>query len=168
VVRYTKAPLLPVEPAQPDDYPAIAELTVRVYVDGGLASSAYAPELADVAGRASRSQVLVVREPDGRVVGSVALVLAGDFGNVIASDEESEFRMLVVDPRAQGRGIGELLVTTCLDRARDAKKRRMVLSTDPRMTAAHRLYQRLGFTRLPERDWSPAPGVDLLVYARGL
>jgi ribosomal protein S18 acetylase RimI-like enzyme len=168
VVRYTKAPLLPVEPARPDDYPAIAELTVRVYVDGGLASSTYAPELADVAGRASRSQVLVVREPDGRVVGSVALVLAGDFGNVIASDEESEFRMLVVDPVAQGRGIGELLVTTCLDCARDAKKRRMVLSTDPRMTAAHRLYQRLGFTRLPERDWSPAPGVDLLVYAREL
>ena len=44
----------------------------------------------------------------------------------------------------------------------------MVLSTDPRMTAAHRLYERLGFTRLPERDWSPMPGVDLLVYARDL
>mgnify|MGYP004634202519 FL=1 len=34
------------------------------------------------------------------------------------------------------------------------------------MTAAQRLYQRLGFTRLPERDWQPAPGIDLLVYAR--
>ena len=44
----------------------------------------------------------------------------------------------------------------------------MVISTDPRMTAAHRLYERLGFTRLPERDWSPMPGVDLLVYAREL
>jgi ribosomal protein S18 acetylase RimI-like enzyme len=168
MVRYANAPLLPVEPARPDDYPAIAELTVRVYVDGGLASSDYAPELADVAGRASRSEVLVAREPDGRVTGSVALVLAGDFGNLIASDQEAEFRMLVVDPAAQGRGIGELLVRTCLDRARDAGKRRMVLSTDPRMTAAHRLYRRLGFTRLPERDWSPVPGVDLLVYARDL
>ena len=76
--------------------------------------------------------------------------------------------MLVVDPAAQGRGVGELLVTTCLDRARAAGKRRMVISTDPRMTAAHRLYERLGFTRLPERDWSPVPGIDLLVYARDL
>jgi ribosomal protein S18 acetylase RimI-like enzyme len=168
MVRYANAPLLPVEPARPDDYPAIAELTVRVYVDGGLASSDYAPELADVAGRASRSEVLVAREPDGRVTGSVALVLAGDFGNLITSDQEAEFRMLVVDPAAQGRGIGELLVRTCLDRARDAGKRRMVLSTDPRMTAAHRLYRRLGFTRLLERDWSPVRGVDLLVYARDL
>jgi ribosomal protein S18 acetylase RimI-like enzyme len=168
VVQHAHAPLLPVEPARPDDYPAIAELTVRVYVDGGLASTGYAPELADVAGRASRSELLVVRDTDGRVVGSVALVLEGDFGNVTESDEEAAFRMLVVDPSAQGRGIGELLVSTCLDRARAAGKRRMVLSTDPRMTAAHRLYERLGFHRLPERDWSAAPGVDLLVYARQL
>jgi hypothetical protein len=44
----------------------------------------------------------------------------------------------------------------------------MVLSTDPLMTTAHRLYERLGFTRLPERDWSPVPGAELLVYALDL
>jgi ribosomal protein S18 acetylase RimI-like enzyme len=162
------APSLSVQPARPEDFAAIAELTVAVYVDGGLASPDYAAELADVAGRASRAELLVVRDPAGRVVGSVALVLEGDFGNVTASDDEAAFRMLVVDPAAQGRGIGELLVATCLDRARAAGKRRMVLSTDPLMAAAHRLYRRLGFTRLPERDWSPVPGTDLLVYAREL
>jgi ribosomal protein S18 acetylase RimI-like enzyme len=158
-------PSLSVEPARPEDYPRIAELTVGVYVDGGLATPAYAPELADVEGRASRSELLVVRDTAGQVVGSVALVLAGDFGNVTASDAEAAFRMLVVDPDVQGQGVGRLLVTECLERARAAGKRRMVLSTDPLMTAAHRLYERLGFTRLPERDWSPVPGVDLLVYA---
>ena len=44
----------------------------------------------------------------------------------------------------------------------------MVLSTDRRMTAAQRLYRRLAFTRLPERDWQPVPGIDLLVYALDL
>ena len=161
-------PALSVRRAGPEDHDAIAELTVRVYVDGALASAAYATELADVAGRADRSDLLVVRDRDDRVVGSVALVLAGDFGEITTSDDEAAFRMLVVDPAARGRGIGELLVTTCLDRARAAGKRRMVLSTDPRMTAAHRLYDRLGFRRLPERDWSPVAGVDLLVYARDL
>ncbi len=160
-------PVPSVEPARPEDYDAIAELTVRVYVDGGLASPGYGAELADVAGRADRSELLVVWD-SGRIVGSVALVLDGDFGNVTASDDESAFRMLVVDPTAQGRGVGELLVRTCLERARAAGKRRMVLSTDPRMTAAQRLYRRMGFTRLPERDWSPEPGIDLLVYARDL
>jgi ribosomal protein S18 acetylase RimI-like enzyme len=159
---------LSVESARPEDYERISQLTVGVYVEGDLASEAYSPELADVAGRADRSQLLVVRDGDGRVVGSVALVLEGDFAEVVESEDEAGFRMLVVDPAAQGRGIGELLVSACLDRARAAGKRRMVISTDPRMTAAHRLYQRLGFTRLPERDWSPMPGIDLLVYAREL
>ncbi|WP_324274103.1 GNAT family N-acetyltransferase [Blastococcus brunescens] len=121
-----------------------------------------------MAGRSARAELLVVRDEDGTVVGSVALVLSGDFGEVTTSDEEAAFRMLVVDPEARGRGIGELLVSTCMDRARAAGKRRMVLSTGPAMTAAHRLYERLGFRRLPERDWTPAPGIDLMVYTRGL
>jgi ribosomal protein S18 acetylase RimI-like enzyme len=162
------APALSVTSAGPDDFDHIAELTVRVYVEGGLASSGYTAELADVAGRSHRSDLLVVRGPDGGVVGSVALVLTGDFGEVTTSDEEAAFRMLVVDPAVRGQGIGELLVSTCLDRARAAGKRRMVLSTGPAMTAAHRLYERLGFTRLPERDWTPVPGIDLMVYARDL
>jgi ribosomal protein S18 acetylase RimI-like enzyme len=154
--------------AVPEDFERIADLTVRVYVDGGLANDGYTPELADVSGRASRAELLVARDGDGRVVGSVALVLSGDFGEVTESDEEAAFRMLVVDPSVRGQGVGRLLVTTCLERARMAGKRRMVLSTGTRMLAAQRLYERLGFTRLPERDWSPVPDIDLLVYSREL
>jgi ribosomal protein S18 acetylase RimI-like enzyme len=168
VVDAPDSAALSVEPARPEDFARIAELTVRVYVDGTLASAGYTTELADVAGRAGRSELLVVRDLDGRVVGSVAMVLDGDFAEVTESDDEAGFRMLVVDPAARGRGIGQLLVTTCLDRARAAGKRRVVISTGSRMSAAQRLYERLGFTRLPDRDWTPAPGTDLLVYARDL
>jgi ribosomal protein S18 acetylase RimI-like enzyme len=161
-------PALAVSPAGPGDFDRIADLSVRVYVGGGLASEGYTSDLADVAGRASRAELLVVRDDNGHVVGSVALVLSGDFGEVTTSDEEAAFRMLVVDPAAQGRGLGTLLVTTCLDRARAAGTRRMVIATGTRMTAAQRLYERLGFTRLPERDWSPVPGIDLIVYSREL
>jgi ribosomal protein S18 acetylase RimI-like enzyme len=162
------ASALTVQPARPDEFDRIAELTVRVYVEGGLAGDGYTPELADVAGRSTRSDLLVVRDEDGRMVGSVALVLSGDFGEITTSDEEAAFRMLVVDPTARGRGIGELLVRTCLDLASAAGKRRMVLSTGPEMMAAHRLYERLGFRRLPERDWTPVPGIDLMAYVREL
>jgi ribosomal protein S18 acetylase RimI-like enzyme len=162
------APAVTVDRAGPEDFPRIGQLTSDVYVGGGLASPEYGVQLRDVAGRADRAELLVVRDEEGRVVGSVALVLAGDFGEVTESADEAAFRMLVVDPAVQGRGIGELLVRTCLERARAAGKRRMVLSTDRGMTAAQRLYERLGFTRLPERDWQPAPGIDLLVYALDL
>jgi ribosomal protein S18 acetylase RimI-like enzyme len=168
VAAPSPAPLpVTVDDAVPADFPAIADLTVGVYRDEELASDAYLPQLADVEGRAGRSQLIVARE-GSRVVGAVALVLDGDFGEITESADEAAFRMLVVDPAVRGRGIGEVLVTECLHRARAAGKRRMVLSTDPVMTTAHRLYGRLGFTRLPERDWAPRPGIDLLVYASDL
>ncbi|MGY1833710.1 GNAT family N-acetyltransferase [Blastococcus sp. SYSU DS0510] len=159
-------PAVRIEPAVPADHDRIAALTVQVYVDGGLASAGYAAELADVAGRARVADLLVARDGAGRLVGSVAFVPGGEFGEVLESPDEAGFRMLVVDPRAQGRGVGAALVEECLARARAAGRRRVVISTGSRMTAAHRLYERLGFTRLPERDWTPLPGIDLLVYAR--
>jgi len=33
------------------------------------------------------------------------------------------------------------------------------------MRAAHRIDRRLGFARVPERDWSPLPGVELVAFA---
>jgi hypothetical protein len=36
------------------------------------------------------------------------------------------------------------------------------------MHSAHRIYERLGFVRTPERDWNPVPYLDdifLLTYA---
>jgi ribosomal protein S18 acetylase RimI-like enzyme len=159
---------LTIGPATPAEHERIAELTAGVYTAEGFASPEYAVQLADVAGRADRATLLVARDDAGRVVGSVALVLSGDFGEVTESDDEAAFRMLVVDRSARGLGVGRALVEACLDRARAAGKQRMVLSTDPRMTTAHRLYEGLGFTRLPERDWSPVPSIDLMVYARPL
>ena len=169
VVEASPVEFLRVEPATPADFGRIAELTAGVYRTEGYGSEAYLAQLADVAGRAEHAELLVARDAgSGAVVGSVALVLDGDFGEVLVSPDEAGFRMLVVDAAARGRGVGELLVRACLDRARAAGKTRMVISTEPRMHAAHRLYERLGFTRLPERDWSPMPGVALLVYARAI
>ena len=167
VVEASPVESLRVEPATPADFARIAELTSGVYRDEELAPEEYQRELRDVAGRAARAQLLLARHGDA-ILGSVALVLDGDFREISDSDDEAAFRMLVVDRAARGRGVGELLVRACLDRARAAGKRRMVLSTDPSMHAAHRLYERLGFTRLPERDWSPLPGVNLMAYSREL
>ncbi len=44
----------------------------------------------------------------------------------------------------------------------------IVLSTQPSMTAAHRIYGRLGFVRTPAKDWSPVAGVFLRTYRLGL
>lgn len=157
--------------ARPEEYDAVAELTARVYLDDHLvpADSPYVAELRDVASRAKETDVMVaVDSGTGQVLGSVAFVLPGSVYAELAGEREAEFRMLVVDRPARGRGVGGALVRACVTRARAVGATTLRLSTQHNMTAAHRLYERLDFRRTPERDWSPLPGVTLLAYALDL
>ncbi|ROT32249.1 GNAT family N-acetyltransferase [Micromonospora sp. HM5-17] len=150
--------------AEPADFDAIARLSVAAYrADGQLDAAAdYAAVLADVPARAEAGELLVaVDEITGEVLGSVLFVLPGTPYAELSGPGEAEFRMLAVDPAAQGRGVGGALVRACLTRARDLGCRRVVICTRSVAAAAHRLYARFGFVRTPERDWSPRPGVDL-------
>jgi hypothetical protein len=52
-----------------------------------------------------------------------------------------------------------------LDVAREDGCALVRLSSQEDMTAAHRLYERLGFRRTPTFDWSPVPGLFLRTYA---
>ncbi|MCT2281888.1 GNAT family N-acetyltransferase [Micromonospora chalcea] len=152
--------------AQPADFPAVARLTVAAYeADGQLKDeSGYAPVLADVATRARTGEVLVaVDDTTGQVLGAVTFVLPGTPYAELAGPGEAEFRMLAVDPAAQGRGAGAALAAACVARATELGCTAVVICVRAGMAAnAHRLYDRLGFVRLPEKDWSPVPGIDLL------
>jgi ribosomal protein S18 acetylase RimI-like enzyme len=76
--------------------------------------------------------------------------------------------MLGVSGRARGLGIGTALTVRCIERSRELGLNRLVMSSATYMVSAHRLYERLGFVRLPDRDWSPIPGVDLYAFALDL
>jgi len=65
---------------------------------------------------------------------------------------------------ARERGVGETLVRACVARAKSSGAVRLVLSTDLEMRAAQRLYERLGFVRTVERDWTPVAGLELITY----
>ena len=122
--------------------------------------------LRDVARRAVDAPLLGAAEPDGGgVVGTVTIVPDGGPLGAIAGPPEAEFRMLAVDPGAQGRGVGTALMRQVIDDSRSRGKRAVVCSSQAQMRAAHAVYERLGFQRAPERDWSPVPGVDLLAFA---
>jgi ribosomal protein S18 acetylase RimI-like enzyme len=82
----------------------------------------------------------------------------------IAEGAEAEIRMLATAKAARGRGVGEALVRDCVRRAAGEGRPALVLSTKPVMVAAQRLYARLGFERMPERDWEYAPGKGLLTF----
>jgi ribosomal protein S18 acetylase RimI-like enzyme len=153
--------------AVPVEHAELGELCVRAYRNLGSVSDSYAADLRDVADRARTARVLVAADGDG-ALGCVTLILDGGPWQEISGADEGEFRMLAVDPAAQGRGVGEQLVRACIAETRSAGRARIVLSSAADMTAAHRLYERLGFTRAPARDWSPVPAVQLRVYELAL
>ncbi len=157
--------------AEPGEYDTLGEITAQAYLGDGLLdfgeSDAYLGELRDVAKRAAAAEVLVA-VAEGGVLGGVTFVPSGGPMADIARPGEAEIRMLAVARAARGRGAGEALVRACLDRARATEGCvRLVLSTQRTMHAAHRVYERLGFVRTPERDWNPLPHLDditLLTY----
>jgi len=104
----------------------------------------------------------------GGLLGTVMLEPWHDGSEVARDQREAEVRALGVAPQAQGRGVGRALMLAVIDRARAAGARRLLLSTQPGMEAAQALYLSLGFARLPELDWSPAPGLTLLAFGLAL
>jgi len=109
--------------------------------------------------------VLVGARIDGRLAGIVNYVGGpGDPYAEFDGDDEAGVRGLAVGINWQRRGVGQSLVSYCIERARSEGKTRIVLHTTPWMNAAQRLYPRLGFKRAPERDFSPGPGIPLIGY----
>ncbi|MFD3665953.1 GNAT family N-acetyltransferase [Streptomyces sp. NPDC058659] len=155
---------------RPEEYEELGELTGLTYLNDGLLlhgeDDFYLAMLRDTARRAREAEVLVAVDADDRIIGGVTFARGDTTWADIAVTGEAEFRMLVVAPEARGRGVGEALVRACADRAGAAPEcARLVLSTDAKMVSAHRIYERMGFVRTPERDWDPVPGHRLRTYA---
>ncbi|NCT90657.1 GNAT family N-acetyltransferase [Cellulomonas sp. APG4] len=154
--------------AHEDELARVGDLTAQAYLADGLieADHDYVDELRSAVRRAHEATVLVAVE-SGAVVGTVTLTGHGSEWAEVARDGEAEIRMLAVDPLARGRGVGERLVVAAVDAARERGARAFVLSSLEEMRTAHRIYERLGMVRVPERDWS-VEGYRMRVYSLAL
>lgn len=127
--------------------------------------SPYAETLRDTGSRVDDS-ILLVAERDGVVVGTVTICSPGSASREIGRDDEVEFRFLAVAPQAWRTGVADALVAACEDHARRTQARALAICVRDTNVAAAQMYERKGFVRVPDRDWSPRPGVDLLALTR--
>ncbi|TDV54105.1 GNAT family N-acetyltransferase [Actinophytocola oryzae] len=157
-----------IRPAGEEDLPAVGEVTYEAYhTDGhvpGREQSDYGNVLRDARARYEEAELLVAVDEAGAVLGTVTIARPGSKWREIGKDDELEFRMLAVSSAARGRGVGAALTRRVLARAAELGLPSVVLSSSKTMHAAHRLYERLGFHRTPDLDWSPLPTIPLITY----
>ncbi len=151
-----------VRPAIAAEFASAGAVCVSAYREDGQLVGGYENTLVDVAGRAQHGDVLVAVNDADEIVGCVTFVVAGGRYAELSKPGEAEFRMLAVDPAAQGQGVGGALVRACIDLARSRDLSALVICVRDWNHSAQRLYQRFGFRRVPELDWSPLEGVLLV------
>jgi GNAT superfamily N-acetyltransferase len=106
--------------ATPEDFGEVARITLDAYrALPTWIGDWYAGILADVDARAAANTLLVAEDEDGRILGSVTLVMEGGswFEWRFGEDGDCGFRMLAVDPPAQGKGVGSALMQPVLERS---------------------------------------------------
>jgi GNAT superfamily N-acetyltransferase len=100
-----------------------------------------------------RREACWIAERDGVPVGSVFCCRK--------DDRSAQLRLLLVEPRARGLGIGARLVQECVSFARGAGYRQVVLWTNDVLVSARRSYEAAGFT-LTNEERHHSFGADLV------
>lgn len=152
------------------DGESIADLWTEAYVTLGVGGRSKPYTAADFHDSARRGEVFVV-DHDGRaaaggsaIAGVVVLLAPGAPGLVVADEGEAELSRLAVASSARRIGIGRALTRFCEERARAAGWDAIALWSRPRQVEAHRLYESLGYRRVPARDLVDETGHGRLVF----
>jgi putative acetyltransferase len=136
-------------PIEPKDDAAVAAIIRTVMPEFGASGPGFAIHDAEVdAMSASYSRPrhgYFVVEHDGRVTGGAGIApLAGGDPTVC------ELRKMYFVKEARGHGVGEKLLRRCLTFAKEAGYQLCYLETLTGMDQAQKLYERLGFARIPK------------------
>ncbi len=124
----------------------------------------YLADIMDVRSRMDDSE-LIVAELNRRLAGCVTLYLdtSKSFPEAWPAGW-AMVRLLAVHPDFRGRCIGHALMDECMRRCRQAGTKTLGLHSTEIMEVARHMYERMGFIRVPEYDFHPAPGVTVLAY----
>jgi GNAT superfamily N-acetyltransferase len=124
----------------------------------------YLENIMDVRSRFRNSE-LIVGEVDKQLVGTVTLYL--DSSSSLREQWPQGWagvRILAVRPAYRHRSIGRALMEECIARCRNLHVKTIGLHTGVGMAIARKMYEDMGFVRVPEHDFQPGPGTVVTAY----
>ncbi|SFP77624.1 ribosomal-protein-alanine N-acetyltransferase [Actinomadura madurae] len=144
-------------PMTGDDLPAVHRLDRSLFPENAWSEEMLAGELAD---QPRTRHYVVAADPGGEIVGYAGLAAAGG---------QADVQTIGVRADRRKHGIGAALLTELLDEAVRRRSESVFLEVRADNDAAHRLYERFGFTRVGVRKRYYQPSdVDAIVMCRTL
>lgn len=155
---------LTIRDLRPEESEALGKLLVQAYSRlEGFPTPAqqrrYYAMLADIGSFTAKpgARVLVALSPAGELVGGVVYfgdMAHGSGGAATSVPNASGIRLLGVDPTFRRSGAGKALTQACIRLAQEQGHAQVILHTTQAMQVAWGLYERLGFERSPDLDFS--------------
>jgi GNAT superfamily N-acetyltransferase len=167
--------------ADSSQYETIGKLMVQVYsqLDGfpkQHEQPAYYNMLANVGDLTNKPgvELLVATDDAAEVLGAVVyfadMRYYGSGGTATQERDAAGFRLLAVDVKARGNGVGKLLTSTCIEKARAGGVGQVIIHTTQAMQTAWTMYEGMGFRRSPDLDFVqgglPVFGFRLILLQR--
>ena len=105
-----------------------------------------------------RAKLFVAVSEQGSIDGG--LVYFGDMtyygagGKSTTSQNAAAFRLLAVNPEVRGKGLGKLLIQASINQAKKEGFKHLVIHSTKSMMIAWKMYERMGFNRFKDIDFS--------------
>lgn len=152
-----------VREASRDEFEKLGQLMVSVYSSlEGFPSPDEQPKYYDMLAHVGRlaerpSTQLLVALAGNQLVGGVVFISDmaqyGSGGSATRETDAAGFRLLAVDPKARGMGVGKALADACIAQAKARGLKQVIIHTTRAMTVAWEMYERMGFERSPDLDF---------------
>ncbi|TPG34011.1 GNAT family N-acetyltransferase [Flavobacterium pectinovorum] len=103
------------------------------------------------------TELLVAVDANNTILGAVVyfndMKHYGSGGIATQEQNSGGFRLLGVDTKARGKGIGRFLTEECIKKATDYKRQQLIIHSTLAMKNAWKMYENLGFERSEDLDF---------------
>lgn len=103
------------------------------------------------------TELLVAVDTNNIILGAVVyfndMKYYGSGGIATQEQNSAGFRLLGVDTKARGKGIGKLLTQECITKATLNKRKQLIIHSTLAMKTAWQMYENLGFKRSEDLDF---------------